>query len=249
MEGKPIKKSVVIVSGGMDSVTLLYSALQLGNHHNSNVKALSFNYRQKHKKELLYAEKICGMLGVEHHTIDISSVNQVLISALTRKDQDIPEGHYAQSNMSQTVVPNRNAIMLSIAYGYAVSLRYDAVMFGAHAGDHPIYPDCRPDFVNKLDEALHIGNEGFGDVHIVAPFINLTKAQIVQIGLNLKVPYQETWSCYKGKNRPCLKCGTCVERTEAFMLNNIQDPALTEREWAIATGFYNLAKKQYEQTK
>jgi len=241
-------KIVVIVSGGMDSITLLYLALHDAGKDPKNIKALSFNYGQKHKKELGKAHQICVNLGIEHHIIQLP-IGEFLTSALTTKETKVPEGHYAQANMSQTVVPNRNMIMLSQAYAYATSIGFDKVYFGAHAGDHPIYPDCRLSFVIALNNALKVANEGYSKVYIAAPFINITKGQIVRIGRTLDVPYEDTWSCYKGENRPCGKCGTCVERTEAFLSNNIKDPAMTNEEWQKAVGYYQLAKKQYEQPK
>jgi 7-cyano-7-deazaguanine synthase len=227
-------KTIVILSGGVDSTTVLYLAIASANV----VKALGFNYGQKHSKELQCAKKLCKKIGIDYRIADISDVKKLLSSSLTSKRR-IPKGHYAEENMISTVVPNRNAIMLSIAYGYAVSEKADLLFFGAHTGDHFIYPDCRPRFVEELDKALMIGNEGFGDVHIVAPFIKSSKAEIVAYGLKYKVPYETTWSCYEGNERPCLKCGTCVERTEAFLLNNVKDPLLTDREWEKAVKYYN----------
>ncbi len=226
-------KITTILSGGMDSTTLLYYALS----KTKDVKVLSFDYGQKHKKELQYAKKITTMLKVEHHIINLAITDLISSSALT-SNKEIPEGHYAQENMKVTVVPNRNAIMLAIAYGYAVNNKSDYLYYGAHAGDHFIYPDCRPDFVKALDYAFKLGNEGFAHVKLEAPFINKSKADVVKLGLKLKVPYNLTWSCYKGGKRPCLKCGTCVERTEAFYKNHVQDPFLTDKEWKLAVKNY-----------
>lgn len=241
------KKVTVIMSGGMDSVTLLY--LAMSKTDKKNIKVLSVNYGQKHKKELVKASELCTELGVDHKIVNISEVQELLSSSLTREGQEVPEGHYAKENMKQTVVPNRNAIMLSIAYGYAISNGSDYVLFGAHAGDHFIYPDCRPVFAEALDVALQIGNEGFGNAKILAPFIWKTKSQIAEIGLRLKVPYEKTWSCYKGEDRPCLRCGTCVERTEAFLDNNTQDPLLTDEEWKQAVEIHTQAMQEQEEAK
>lgn len=237
-------KIVTILSGGMDSTTLLYFALEQTTV--DRVKVLSFNYGQKHKKELQKAMKICEELGVEHHVVDITTINPLLNSSLTREEQEVPEGHYAEENMKQTVVPNRNAIMLSIAYGYAISQNADYLFYGAHSGDHFIYPDCRNEFVEALDKALKVGNEGFGNVDIVAPFGDGSKSDIVTRGLELGVPYENTWTCYKGGERPCLKCGTCVERTEAFLDNDTKDPLLTDEEWKQAVQILKDAKTSYE---
>lgn len=231
-------KIVTILSGGMDSTTLLFEALGQGNE----VHAISFNYGQKHKKELEKAKELCKELNVTHHIVDISGVKDLLVSALT-SNAEVPEGHYAEDNMKQTVVPNRNAIMLSIAYGYAVSINADRLYFGAHSGDHFVYPDCRPEFATALDTALRIGNEGFAYVSLLAPFNKMSKTDIAKRGFELKVPFEKTWSCYKGEERPCLKCGTCVERTEAFLDNNRQDPLLTDNEWQDAVNYLNNVKE------
>jgi 7-cyano-7-deazaguanine synthase len=239
-------KVTTIVSGGMDSVTLLYYILSKTSPEDEGVVALSFNYGQKHSKELDRAKEICKFLKVTHHIIDLHEVAILLKSSLTVKDQAIPHGHYAEKNMKQTVVPNRNAIMLSIAYGVAVSNGSKYLAYGAHSGDHFIYPDCRPAFVRALNKTLRLGNEGFGDVSIIAPFKAASKSVIVTIGRKLGVPYEKTWSCYEGLDRPCLKCGTCVERVEAFMDNNISDPLLTKEEWQKAVEFHNKAVKEFK---
>ena len=228
------KKIVVIVSGGMDSVTSMYYALE----HSKDVKVLSFNYGQKHKKELVKAKELIAELGLEHHIVDIQYIKDLISNSVLTSDNEVPEGHYAEDNMKATVVPNRNAIMLSIAYGYAVSNECDFLLFGVHSGDHFIYPDCRPQFAEKINEALILGNEGFGLVQIVAPFINISKSDIATMGIELNVPFEKTWTCYKGLERPCLKCGTCVERTEAFLDNNSKDPLLTDEEWEVAVNYY-----------
>lgn len=231
------KKITTIVSGGMDSITLLYYALTKTTPE--NITVLSFNYGQKHSKELDGAKEICKTLGINHHIVDLSSLATLLSSSLTKEDQAVPHGHYAEENMKQTVVPNRNAIMLSIAYGIAISNTSDYLLYGAHTGDHFIYPDCRREFVEALDEALAIGNEGFGDLELLAPFAYISKSEIAKLGIQLKVPFEKTWSCYEGKERPCLQCGTCVERTEAFLENSAKDPLLTDKEWILAVRNYN----------
>lgn len=235
-------KIVTILSGGMDSTTLLYYALSVS----KDVYVVSFNYGQKHKKELIQAEALCKQLGLEHHVVDISSIKELLSASTLTSDKEVPEGHYAEETMRQTVVPNRNAIMLSIAYGYAITKGANYLLFGAHSGDHFIYPDCRQGFVTELSKALKIGNEGFGDVEIVAPFGEGTKSDIAKKGFELGVPFEHTWSCYKGQDRPCLKCGTCIERCEAFLDNGKQDPLLTDEEWTQAVENYKQAKATYE---
>ncbi len=216
MDTNKQKEAVVIISGGMDSVTLLYQVIAWG----YKVHALSFDYGQKHKKELEYAKTQCEAVGADHIIVDLSPLNALLKSALTDKDIEVPEGHYAAENMKATVVPNRNSIMLAIAVGHAVSLNAQRVFAGMHSGDHPIYPDCRPEFVEAFNKAEVLANKGYmhPDFMIEAPFINISKADIAKKGLNLGIDYSGTWSCYKGGEKHCGKCGTCVERKEAFQL-------------------------------
>lgn len=241
----PGSQITTIVSGGMDSVTLLYYALSKTSPE--KVTALSFDYGQKHKKELDRAVEICGELGVRHKIVQLHSLTDLLHSSLTSEDA-VPHGHYAEDNMRQTVVPNRNAIMLSMAYGAAISNESDYLLYGAHSGDHFIYPDCRPEFVEALNHAFRLGNKGFGDTRIIAPFGNISKSEIATVGLELGVPYEKTWSCYEGQERPCLGCGTCIERTEAFIDNNHPDPLLTADEWTKAVANHAEAVKRYNET-
>lgn len=238
------KKCTIIISGGLDSTVLLYYTRSTTS--SQNIHTLSFNYGQKHVKELIYAQKLGKTLGIENTIINISSVGELLNSSLTKKGEKIPEGHYAQKNMRLTVVPNRNAIMLSIAYGYAISNKSDYLIYGAHTGDHFIYPDCRLPFVKTLNCALRLGNKSFGNVTIITPFINKTKSDLVKIGLKLNVPFDKTWSCYNGGEKPCLKCGTCIERIEAFKENNIKDPLLSDQEWKLALINYERTKTVYQ---
>lgn len=243
---RPDSRITTIVSGGMDSITLMYFALTKTTP--DKVTALSFDYGQRHKKELERAREICADLGVNHRVVDLSGVSQILTSSLT-SDQDVPHGHYAEDNMRATVVPNRNAIMLSIAYGAAISNGSETLLYGAHTGDHAIYPDCRPEFVKALDKAFRTGNKGFGNTRIKAPFVEITKSEIAKVGLELGVPYEKTWSCYEGQERPCMGCGTCVERTEAFLDNNVPDPLLTADEWQTAVQLHAEAVRNYEASK
>lgn len=213
-------KAVVIISGGLDSTVLLYYVRQ-----KFDVYALSFDYGQRHSKELGYAAYTCAQLGVEHDIIDLCSLQGLLKSSLTFAGE-VPEGHYAADNMKATVVPNRNAIMLSIAYGYAISLGASTVFIGAHAGDHAIYPDCRPEFFASLTAVLQSANEWAPPVLIDPPFVYLSKQSIVEIGKAIGVPFDETWSCYQGGKLHCGRCGTCVERAEAFALAKVDDPTV-----------------------
>jgi 7-cyano-7-deazaguanine synthase len=224
-------KSVIVLSGGMDSATALYKVINdAAAPAPGDVHAVSFDYGQRHIKELAFAAGLCTTLGIRHTVIDLQIP---LASALTDPEREIPLGHYAHESMQQTVVPNRNAIMLSVAWGVAVSEGAGQVVAGMHAGDHPIYPDCRPEFVHALEHALRLGNEGFGDpaLSFFTPFITVTKADIVREGSAYlrPVPYERTWSCYQGRELHCGRCGTCVERREAFELAGIPDPTTYER--------------------
>jgi len=217
-------KIVLIYSGGLDSTVLLYSYLA----QEAEVKALSINYGQRHQKELRAAGRICRDNGVPFSIVDIGAVGALLQSSLTDRKIDVPDGHYAEESMKQTVVPNRNMIMLSLAIGHACSLKYDAVAYAAHAGDHTIYPDCRPAFVDAMAEAARLCD--WHPVEIARPFITKTKADIAALGHALDVPFADTWSCYKGGERHCGTCGTCVERREAFELAKVPDPTEYENE-------------------
>ena len=222
-----MKKAVVIVSGGLDSVTLAHHLHADG----WALSLLSFDYGQRHVKELEFARRCAERLGAQHHVVDLSSLQGLLPGAsLTDGAVAVPEGHYAAETMKATVVPNRNAIMLACGWGHAVAIGAQAVAFGAHAGDHFIYPDCRPEFHGAIEQAFSIGNEGFGDpdLYLLAPFIHLTKADIAARAAQLKVPIEETWSCYKGGERHCGKCGTCVERVEALFVAGVEDPTVYE---------------------
>jgi 7-cyano-7-deazaguanine synthase len=227
----------------MDSVTLAY----LLNFQGHEVHAVSFNYGQRHKKELQFAAGLAGRGIVNSHRIvDLTNINGLLQgSSLTDSTVEVPDGHYAAETMKATVVPNRNMIMLSIAAGYAVSMDAEFVALGVHAGDHAIYPDCRPQFVQNMELALRTANEGFGKFPLpvgssmrqpdnwmgratYAPFIFKGKHDIVVMGHKLEVPYELSWSCYKGGDIHCGRCGTCVERKEAFRLARVKDPTTYE---------------------
>jgi len=229
--------ALAMFSGGLDSTTLVYDLLAQG----YNVELISFNYGQRHKKELIFASATAKTLGLKHDIIDLSGLQHLISnSALTAPRQElvntgkpttseieVPEGHYAQDNMALTVVPNRNMIMLAIAAGVAVNRKANMVATAVHAGDHFVYPDCRPRFIAAANAAVVIGNEGFGPIgaqtegfplqyYIEAPFLNTSKADIALKALELDVPLHMTWSCYKGGANHCGRCGTCVERLEAI---------------------------------
>lgn len=212
------QKVVVIYSGGMDSFTVLNRAIADG----YEVYPLSFDYGQRHKKELDYAARVCAKLDVPHKVVDISAINQLIGGSSLTSDIDVPEGHYAEASMKQTVVPNRNMILLSLAIGYAVSLEANKVYYGAHSGDHAIYPDCRPEFVEKMNDVSLIAN--YEAVEIYSPYLNVSKVEILTDGLSLGLDYADTWTCYNGREKACGKCGACQERLEAFEKNGICDP-------------------------
>ena len=211
-------KAVVIFSGGMDSFTVLNMAVNQG----YEVYALSFNYGQRHKKELDYAARACANLQVQHKIIDISAINELIGGSSLTSDIDVAEGHYEQESMLTTVVPNRNMILLSMAVGYAVSLKASKVFYGAHSGDHAIYPDCRPEFVIKMNDVCAIAN--YEAVEIVTPFLYESKIAILKTGLDIGLDYGQTWTCYNGRAKACGKCGACQERLEAFAENGVNDP-------------------------
>lgn len=216
-------KAVLILSGGLDSTTLLYKLRAQGD----TVRALSVNYGQRHFRELKAASKLCEEVGVEHRIVDVTSLNPLLKgSSQTDSGVPVPHGHYAAESMKQTVVPNRNMLLLSIAGAWAISTKSNYVAYAAHGGDHAIYPDCRPEFVNAMQQALALAD--WHQVDLLAPFLGLTKADIVKIGTQLKVPFVMTYSCYEGRPTHCGLCGTCVERREAFSLAGVPDPTTYE---------------------
>jgi 7-cyano-7-deazaguanine synthase len=216
-----MRKAVVLCSGGIDSATLAYKVAEAG----ALERLISFDYGQRHRREIERAAAIAARLGARHDVIDIAGLGRFLTSSSLISGGDaVPDGHYAESNMKSTVVPNRNAIMLSIAFGIAAGARADAVGIAVHSGDHFIYPDCRPAFVDAFRAMQDCALEGMWQVELYAPFVNTDKAGIVAEGARLGVPYELTWSCYKGGERHCGRCGTCVERAEAFHLAGVADP-------------------------
>jgi 7-cyano-7-deazaguanine synthase len=213
-----VQKIVVIFSGGMDSFTVLNLAAKAGH----DIYALSFDYGQRHKKELDYASRACLALGINHKIIDISAINELIAGSSLTSDIAVAEGHYAEESMLTTVVPNRNMILLSMAVGYAVSIGAGQVYYGAHSGDHDIYPDCRPEFVARMNEVCAIAN--YQSVEIVTPFLRDSKTTILTAGLDMGLDYNLTWTCYNGRDLACGKCGACQERLEAFAENKVDDP-------------------------
>lgn len=211
-----MKDSVIIVSGGMDSVTLLYDMkdrIALG---------ISFDYGSNHnKREIAFARLHCERLGIKHIVIELGFMHRYFKSSLLEGADAIPEGHYADENMKSTVVPFRNGIMLSVAAGVAESNGLKYVMIANHGGDHTIYPDCRPEFISAMSAATKAGT--YPGIEVIAPYTNITKGDIALKGKSLGIDYAETWSCYKGGDRHCGKCGTCVERKEALAYAGIED--------------------------
>jgi 7-cyano-7-deazaguanine synthase len=212
------EKVVVIFSGGMDSYTVLNHALKQG----YDVHALTFDYGQRHVKEIQYAQRACDELNVHHKIVDISAINSIIAGSSLTDNIDIPEGHYEAESMQSTVVPNRNMILLSLAVGYAVSLKATKVFYGAHSGDHAIYPDCRPEFVKRMQDVCAIAN--YDAIDIIVPYLHNDKIEILADGIKMNLDYNKTWTCYNGREKACGKCGACQERLEAFEKNNVTDP-------------------------
>jgi 7-cyano-7-deazaguanine synthase len=226
-------KTLVVCSGGLDSVTLAEKVAA----EQQLIGLISFDYGQRHKKELDFAARAAARLGVPHDVIDISGIGRHLTGSALTDDLDVPDGHYAEETMKVTVVPNRNAIMLAIAFGLAAARQAEAVAVAVHGGDHFIYPDCRPGFIDSFQVMQDHALEGYADVVLYAPFVKVSKADIVREGARIAASFGETWSCYKGGERHCGRCGTCVERREAFFLAGVEDPTLYEDPdfWKAAT--------------
>jgi 7-cyano-7-deazaguanine synthase len=222
------EKAVVIASGGIDSSTLLFKTVT----ENYEAYALTFIYGQKHKREIESAKWICERLKVSHKILDLSVLKEILTgSALTDSSIAIPEVPADVSfydTLKATIVPNRNSIFLSIAIGYAVSTGANRVLFGAHHSDRGIYPDCRPEFVEAFESAERLATDN-PDLTVNAPFAHMDKSDIVKLGSELGVPYQKTWSCYKGDELHCGVCSSCRERKRAFTQSRVSDPTSYER--------------------
>jgi 7-cyano-7-deazaguanine synthase len=222
------KKAVIILSGGIDSATLLYSSIREG----FDVDCVTFIYGQKHRREIDSARNISGALDAPHQVVDLSPLGELLSgSALTDASVDIPEvpetAEYFDT-LKLTIVPNRNAIFLAIAVGYAVSKGADSVFFGAHYSDRGVYPDCREEFVESFQTSERLATDNPG-LNIKAPFVDMDKSQIVKLGAELGVPFKETWSCYKGGRVHCGVCSSCRERKRAFLESGVADPTEYER--------------------
>ena len=214
-----MKDSVIIVSGGMDSITMLY------NYKKVIGLAITFDYGSNHaEKEIAFAKLHCERLGIPYIIIPLSFIHEYFKSSLLEGGDKIPEGHYQDENMKSTVVPFRNGIMLAIACGIAESNGYTKVMIANHSGDHAIYPDCRATFINSMSEAMSYGT--YNRVKICAPYTGISKTDIARLGKYMGIDYSETWSCYKGGEHHCGKCGTCVERKEALSEAGIEDKTI-----------------------
>ena len=211
-------KTVVLLSGGMDSTTLVYWMKNLGRE----VLPIIFDYGQKHKREIEVAHATCIRLGLTYTIVNIDVFSSLAPSALTRSEIEIPEGHYEAESMKLTVVPNRNMVFLAFATAYAIGIKAREVAYAAHSGDHAIYPDCRPAFIEAMKEAISLCDDG--GVRLLTPFEVMSKEAILRMGLTLGVDYSLTWSCYKGGTKACGKCGTCIERLEAFKKVGEKDP-------------------------
>ncbi len=255
------EKVVAVVSGGMDSVTMLK---MLVDDPTKDPIAINFSYGSKHnKQERAALVKICDMLGAVLYLYDLPiqvekvlcrqkgligiEFEDLLASNLLLSGEDVPEGHYEEENMKSTVVPFRNGIMLSIAVGFAESHGATAVYYGNHTGDHAVYNDCRPEFVSAICTAAEIGT--YAAIQIRSPFADITKAQIAKLGTEIGAPLDIAWTCYKGGDRPCLKCCTCVERCEAFYVNKLRDPQLTDQEWGYAVQYMKCACEEHNKKK
>jgi 7-cyano-7-deazaguanine synthase len=226
-------KTLVVCSGGLDSVSLAHHVAARG----ELMGLVSFDYGQRHRKELEFAAAAAKRLGVLHQIVDMQAIGSQLTGSALTDDVDVPDGHYAEETMRITVVPNRNAIMLTIAFGIAAARQADAVAIAVHGGDHFIYPDCRPGFIESFDIMQRNALDGYASVKLLAPYVTGSKADIVTDGAMHATPFAETWSCYKGGARHCGRCGTCVERREAFDLAGISDPTDYEDPdfWRAAT--------------
>lgn len=212
-----MKKSLIILSGGMDSVTLLYDK------KDEIAVAVTFDYGSNHnKREEEFAKYHCNELGIEHIIIPLTFIHDYFKSSLLEGASAIPDGHYEDETMKSTVVPFRNGIMLSVACGLAESRELEKVLIANHFGDHAIYPDCRKGFIDAMSEAMKCGT--YKGITIDAPYTTITKTDIAKIGKSLGIDYSKTYSCYKGGEKHCGKCGTCVERKEALRDAGIEDP-------------------------
>ena len=208
---------LVVYSGGLDSYTLLRKAIKKFDR----VEAITFNYGQKHSKEIEFAKLNCKELNVKHEVVNLELENILSNSALVG-DTEIPEGNYDKEKIKQTIVPNRNMIMISVAASLAIKNNIEYLWYAAHSGDHEIYPDCRPEFIDKMAAVLEICD--YHKIKFEAPFQNFSKSEIVKTGLAMGLDYSKAWTCYEGKDFPCKKCSACLERAYSFEINNTKDP-------------------------
>ncbi|MDQ8207210.1 7-cyano-7-deazaguanine synthase QueC [Coraliomargarita sp. SDUM461003] len=212
-------KTVIVYSGGLDSTVLLYHLRDAGH----DLHALSIDYGQRHRCELDRAAAICAELEIPQPMADLSAIQPLLAgNSLTSPEIEVAEGHYTEESMKTTVVPNRNMIFLAIATGHALSIQAGQIAYAAHSGDHAIYPDCRNEFADAMAAAIELAD--WEQVKLSRPFVDWSKADIVRRGAVLGVPFEKTWSCYKGGEVHCGRCGTCIERREAFDLAKVEDP-------------------------
>jgi 7-cyano-7-deazaguanine synthase len=220
-----VPTAVVAFSGGLDSATLAYALAA----DDWSLITLSVDYGQRHRRELNAAAKLSAFVGATHRTVRLEGL-ELPGSSLTDDSVGVPDGHYTDESMKATVVPNRNAVLLDLCVAIAVAEHADAVACAVHAGDHAIYPDCRPEFIAAFQHQARLANEGFiaDDFEVLTPFLHRTKAEIVRLGGQLVVPFADTWSCYRGGDRHCGRCGTCVERREAFAAAAVDDPTSYE---------------------
>ena len=208
---------LVVYSGGLDSYTLLNKAMKKFDR----IEAITFNYGQKHNKEIEYAKSNCVELNIKHEVVNLD-LEKILAGSALVGDIDIPEGNYDKEKMKQTIVPNRNMIMISVAASLVIKNDIEYLWYAAHSGDHEIYPDCRPEFIDKMAAVLEICD--YHKIKFEAPFQNLSKNEIVATGLSMDLDYSKTWTCYEGKEKPCGKCSACLERALSFEANNTEDP-------------------------
>ncbi|MBY3089165.1 7-cyano-7-deazaguanine synthase QueC [Rhizobium laguerreae] len=233
-------KTIVVCSGGLDSVSLAHKVAA----EKQLIGLVSFDYGQRHRKELDFAASCAVRLSVPRHIIDIASIGGHLSGSALTDNVEVPDGHYAEETMKATVVPNRNAIMLAIAFGLAAAQKADAVAVAVHGGDHFIYPDCRPGFIDAFQRMQNEALNGYASVKLLAPYVDVSKAAIVVDGEKHGTPFSETWSCYKGGELHCGRCGTCVERREAFHLADVPDHTEYEDRdfWKAAVSRYSATE-------
>ena len=217
---RSILTTLVLCSGGVDSVTLAYKVA----HEQRLDCLLAFDYGQRHRKELDCVTRHAARLGTELLSLDLKGLAALLPGSALTDDVPVPQGHYAEESMRTTVVPNRNAIFLTIACGIAAARGLQRVAVAVHGGDHFIYPDCRPEFLAAYREMQRLALNDLAEIEVYTPFLDLSKAEIVAAGAELAVPFGDTWSCYRGEADHCGRCGTCVERREAFALACAHDP-------------------------